>query len=205
MRIPLRLGAIVTLGALLLVGMLASPALAWKWGVSGEPVCENDGTITVNWTVEWAPQDEPEGSEGALTVTLRTVGGEDVEGVEPQTGTLTADEPTASGAFTNVPADLGSVVVHAEVVWTGKEHAEERDSKEIQLPTDCEAPPPTPSTAPPTPTSAVAGATSTTAGENVLPFTGNSSGPMLLASIGLVGGGFLILLVSRTRGRHAAK
>jgi hypothetical protein len=202
MRIPLRLGAIVTLGALLLVGMLASPALAWKWGVSGEPVCEEDGTITVNWTVEWAPQDEPEGSTGALTVTLRTVDGEDVEGFE-QTGQLSAENPTASGAFTNVPAELGSVVVHAKVTWNESEQPEKRDSDEIGLPTDCEAPPP--STAPPTPTSAVAGATSTTAGENVLPFTGNSSGPMLLASIGLVGGGFLILLVSRTRGRHAAK
>jgi hypothetical protein len=81
------------------------------------------------------------------------------------------------------------------------------------------APPTTapPTTAPPsssvspttsleTTTSAAVGAvTSTTSGGGQLPFTGNSSGPMLLAGIVLVGGGSLFLLLSRARGGHATK
>jgi hypothetical protein len=51
-----------------------------------------------------------------------------------------------------------------------------------------------------TTTTAVLGATSTsTPGQ--LPFTGAQSVPMLLAGLGLVGGGLLILLVSRSHGR----
>jgi LPXTG-motif cell wall-anchored protein len=51
---------------------------------------------------------------------------------------------------------------------------------------------------------AVGGATSTTSGGQ-LPFTGaGSSRPMLLAGIGLVAGGALVLLVGRIKDRHAA-
>jgi hypothetical protein len=86
------------------------------------------------------------------------------------------------------------------------------------------APPTTapPTTAPPTTTppsssvspttsletttsAAVGAATSTTSGGGQLPFTGNSSGPMLLAGIVLVGGGSLFLLISRARDGHATK
>jgi hypothetical protein len=87
------------------------------------------------------------------------------------------------------------------------------------------APPTTapPTTAPPTtapPSSTVApttsieqtttsgaagGVTSTTSGGGQLPFTGNSSGPILLAGIVLVGGGSLFLLISRARDGHATK
>jgi hypothetical protein len=86
------------------------------------------------------------------------------------------------------------------------------------------APPTTapPTTAPPTtaPSSSVApttsletttsaaaagGATSTTSGGGQLPFTGASSGPMLLAGIVLIGGGTLFLLLSRARNGHATK
>ena len=52
---------------------------------------------------------------------------------------------------------------------------------------------------------AAAGVTSTTSGGGQLPFTGNSSGPMLLAGIVLVGGGSLFLLISRARDGHATK
>jgi hypothetical protein len=52
---------------------------------------------------------------------------------------------------------------------------------------------------------AVGGVTTTTISGGQLPFTGaGSSGPMLLAGILLVGGGSLVLLVSRIRDRHAA-
>jgi hypothetical protein len=196
MRIPLRLGAIVTLGALLLVGMLASPALAWSWEVTAETVCEDSGTTA---SVDVTVTSHEEGAEGDVSVVLIV---DDEPFGEPVEGPLENDSFTAS--FSGVPLDAESVVALAFIHWEGQKEPEGPKEADVTLPTDCEAPP-TPSTAPPTPTSAVAGATSTTAGENVLPFTGNSSGPMLLASIGLVGGGFLILLVSRTRGRHAAK
>jgi hypothetical protein len=54
-----------------------------------------------------------------------------------------------------------------------------------------------------TTTSEVLGETSTTAG-GALPFTGASSGPMLLAGLGLVGGGLLFLWSSRARDRKAS-
>jgi hypothetical protein len=56
-----------------------------------------------------------------------------------------------------------------------------------------------------TTTAAVGAATSTTAGRGQLPFTGASSGPMLLAGIVLVVGGSLFLLLTRTRDGHATK
>jgi hypothetical protein len=63
-----------------------------------------------------------------------------------------------------------------------------------------------PTTSLETTTSAAVGAvTSTTSGGGQLPFTGNSSGPMLLAGIVLVGGGSLFLLLSRARSGHATK
>jgi hypothetical protein len=46
---------------------------------------------------------------------------------------------------------------------------------------------------------AVGAATSTTGGGGALPFTGASSGPMLLAGVVLIGGGALALFVSRNR------
>jgi LPXTG-motif cell wall-anchored protein len=51
----------------------------------------------------------------------------------------------------------------------------------------------------------VGAATSTTTGGGQLPFTGVSSGPMLLAGIALVGGGALVLLVSRSRDGRATR
>jgi hypothetical protein len=56
-----------------------------------------------------------------------------------------------------------------------------------------------------TTTTAAVGATTSTAGGGRLPFTGASSGPMLLAGIVLVGGGSLFLLLSRARDGHATK
>jgi hypothetical protein len=51
---------------------------------------------------------------------------------------------------------------------------------------------------------AVGAVTSTTAGGGQLPFTGASSGPMLLAGLALVAGGAVVLLVSRSKG-HATR
>jgi hypothetical protein len=200
MRIPLRLGAIVTLGALLLVGMLASPALAWSWEVTAETVCEDSGTTA---SVDVTVTSHEEGAEGDVSVVLIV---DDEPFGEPVEGPLENDSFTAS--FSGVPLDAESVVALAFIHWEGQKEPEGPKEADVTLPTDCETPPSsstttTTTTAPPE--SSVGQETSTTAGEGALPFTGNSSGPMLLASIGLVGGGFLILLVSRTRGRHAAK
>jgi hypothetical protein len=48
-------------------------------------------------------------------------------------------------------------------------------------------------------------ASTTTSTPGPLPFTGAASIPMLLAGLGLVGGGLLILWVSRDRGRATAR
>jgi hypothetical protein len=207
MRIRFRLGATLAL-ATLLVGLIAAPALAWEWGVKGKAVCEDDGTIRVDWAAAWKVHDEDKDSEGALTVTLKSADGEELG---EQTGTLTAEQPIAVGSFADVPADAGPVKLHAMVKWSGRDEAEHRYSGKIELPSDCAAPPS--STVAPTTTveattttegEDVLGTTSTTAGAGQLPFTGASSGPMLLAGFVLVGGGLLILFVSRSRGRHEA-
>jgi hypothetical protein len=200
MRTPLRLGAVIALGALLLVGMLASPALAWSWGVEAEAVCEESGTTA---RVDFTVTSNEEGAAGDVKVFLVV---DDEPFGEPVEGALEND--SFSGSFSGVPLDAESVVVKAFIKWEGQDTKEGPKKAYPELPTDCKTPPSsstttTTTTAPPE--SSVGQETSTTAGENVLPFTGNSSGPMLLASLGLVGGGLLILLVSRTRGRHAAK
>jgi hypothetical protein len=219
MRSPLRLGATVALGALLLVGLLASPALAWEWGVSAEAVCEEGGTTArVDFTVESKEKD----AKGDVDVFLN-VDGERFGKVE---GVFGPGNDTVSGSFTGVPLDAKFVKVKALVHWEGEKDAEERKA-DVELPKDCKptpttappttAPPTTapPTTAPPTtaPSTTVAPTTvpptteapTTTEGEEVLPFTGASSGPLLLAAVALVGGGFAILWVSRLRGRHEAR
>jgi cell division septation protein DedD len=222
MRSPLRLGATVALGALLLVGLLASPALAWEWGVSAEAVCEEGGTTArVDFTVE----SKEKGAEGDVAV-VAVVDGEPFG--KPVTGKFGPESDTVTGSFTGVPLDAESVKVKAFVQWKGQKEPEKRHT-DVELPKDCK---PTPTTAPPTtapPTTApattvapttvpptteaptttegeeVLPATSTTTSGPQLPFTGANSGPLLLAAIALVGGGFAILWASRLRGRHEAR
>lgn len=222
MRSPLRLGATVALGALLLVGLLASPALAWEWGVSAEAVCEEGGTTArVDFTVE----SKEKGAEGDVAV-VAVVDGEPFG--KPVTGKFGPESDTVTGSFTGVPLDAESVEVKAFVQWKGQKEPEKRHT-DVELPKDCK---PTPTTAPPTtapPTTApattvapttvpptteaptttegeeVLPATSTTTSGPQLPFTGANSGPLLLAAIALVGGGFAILWASRLRGRHESR
>jgi hypothetical protein len=207
MRSPLRLGATVALGALLLVGLLASPALAWKWGVSAEAVCEDSGTTA---RVDFTVQSQEDGAKGDVAV-LALVDGQPFG--QPVTGTFGPGNNTVTGSFTGVPLEAESVVVKALVQWQGQDKPE-KDRADVQLPTDCKQPSPTtapPTTAPPTtapPTTEgeeVLPATSTTTGGPQLPFTGANSGPLLVAALALVGGGFLILWASRLRGRHEAR
>ena len=216
MRSPLRLGATVALGALLLVGLLASPALAWKWGVSAEAVCEDSGTTA---RVDFTVQSKENGAVGHVLV-IALVDGKPFG--QPVTGEFGPESDTVKGSFTGVPLDAESVEVKALVKWKGQDDVE-KDKAVVELPTDCTSPPTTapPTTAPETtvaptttptteaPTTTEAGGvlptTSTTSGGAQLPFTGANSGPLLLAALVLVGGGSLILWASRLRGRHESR
>jgi hypothetical protein len=220
MRSPLRLGATVALGALLLVGLLASPALAWEWGVSAEAVCEDSGTTA---RVDATVQSKENGAKGDVAV-IAVVDHEPFG--QPVTGKFGPGSNTVSASFTGIPLDAASVKVKALVQWEGQDKPEVR-KVDVGLPTDCTSPPTTapPTTAPPTtapettvaptttptteaPTTTEAGVlptTSTTSGGAQLPFTGANSGPLLLAALVLVGGGSLILWASRLRGRHESR
>jgi hypothetical protein len=231
MRTPLRVGAAtaVGLGVLLLATVLASPALAWQSNVTVNARCL-DGQVRVHYTVRawetghkatvdvsyelngevtqlpsdmFAPHhnqfsghfDLPAGTTGTITVTAEAhwKGGE---------------ESTNKGGDTLPPADKC-----AETSPTASTAPPSTAPPSTAPPTSAPpttAPQPTvsPSTSPAPPTtdgSAVAAATSTTSGGGQLPFTGASSGPMLLAGIALVGGGALFLLLSRISGGHAAR
>jgi hypothetical protein len=226
MRSPLRLGATVALGALLLVGLLASPALAWEWGVSAEAVCEDSGTTA---RVDATVQSKENGAKGDVAV-IAVVDHEPFG--QPVTGKFGPGSNTVPASFTGIPLDAASVKVKALVQWEGQDKPEVR-KVDVELPTDCASPPTTapettapettapPTTAPETtvaptttptteaPTTTEAGGalptTSTTSGGAQLPFTGANSGPLLLAALVLVGGGSLILWASRLRGRHESR
>jgi hypothetical protein len=194
MRTRLRLGAAaaVGLGALLLATVLASPALAWHSTVEAEASCLPDGGVLVEFTVT------PFQDDHEATVDVFYVLNDDKPIGLVSEGNLSK---TISGEFDLPPGSTGKPTVVALVHWE-KTGEKTTDKVHVDLP-KCEEETTTP-TAPPTTEAAVGGATSTTSGGQ-LPFTGaGSSGPMLLAGIGLVAGGALVLLVSRIKDRHAA-
>jgi hypothetical protein len=227
MRTRLRLGAAgsVALGALLLATVLASPALAWHSTVGAEASCLPDGSVLVEFTV--TPFED--GHDATVDV-FYVLNDDEPIGLVSE-GDLSK---AISGEFDLPPGTTGTLTVVALVHWEktdektkDKVHVdlpkcEEETTTSTAPPTT--APPTTapPTTAPPTTApetsvspstsleetttteTAVGGATSTTSGGQ-LPFTGaGASGPMLLAGIALVGGGALVLLVSRVKDRHAA-
>jgi hypothetical protein len=225
MRTRLRLGAVaaVGLGALLLATVLASPALAWHSTVKAEASCLPDGSVLVEFTV--TPFED--GHDATVDV-FYVLDGKKTGLVAD--GDLSKE---LSGEFDLPSGTTGQLAVVALVHWKETDE-ETKDKAFVDLPkcekettTSTAAPttaPPTtapPTTAPPTSapetsvspstsleetttTAAVGAATSTTSGGQ-LPFTGaGSSGPMLLVGSLLVGGGALVLLVSRIRDRHAA-
>ena len=222
MRTRLRLGAAgaVGLGALLLATVLASPALAWHSTVKAEASCLPDGGVLVEFTV--TPFEDGQDA----TVDVFYVLNDDGPVGLVSEGDLSK---AISGEFDLPPGTTGTLTVVAVVHWE-KTGEKTKDKVYVDLP-KCEEETTTstapPTTAPPTTTpettapetsvspstsleettttaAAVGGATSTTAGGQ-LPFTGASSGPMLLAGIALVGGGALVLLVGRIRDHHATR
>jgi hypothetical protein len=227
MRTRLRFGAAaaIGLGALLLATVLASPALAWHSSVDVASECLDDGQIQVSYTVTaWEA-----GHDAHVKVFYEL----DDETTDLPSGEFNDEQSSFSGDFVLPAGTHGTVTVTAVAFW--KDDGKSKNSGSTKLPYKCEKPttttappttaPPTtapPTTAPPTTTppsssvspttsletttsGAAAGVTSTTSGGGQLPFTGNSSGPMLLAGIVLVGGGSLFLLISRARDGHATK
>ena len=222
-----RLGAAsaIGLGALLLATVLASPALAWHSSVDVTSECLDDGQIQVSYTVTaW------EADHDAYVKVFYELDGETTA---LPSGEFNDEQSSFSGDFVLPGGTNGTVTVTAVAFW--KDDGKSKNSGSTKLPYKCEKPttttappttaPPTtapPTTAPPTTTppsssvspttsletttsGAAAGVTSTTSGGGQLPFTGNSSGPMLLAGIVLLGGGSLFLLISRARDGHPTK
>jgi hypothetical protein len=231
MKIRRRLGAAsaVGLGALLLATVLASPALAWHSNVTVNARCL-DGQVRVHYTVQawetgheatvdvsyelngeveqlpsdlFAPHhnqfsghfDLPAGTTGTITVTADA----HWKGGEESSNQGSDKLPPADKCAETAPTTSTAPPTTAPPTTTPATTAP---------PTSATQPTVAPSTspAPPTTDDTVVGAvTSTTSGGGQLPFTGASSGPMLLAGIALVGGGALFLLLSRTRSRHSAR
>jgi hypothetical protein len=200
-----RLGAalaVAALGSLFLATMLASPALAWDANVTVNARCL-DGQVRVHYIVESAN----EGDQGTVDVSY-TLNGKTTELPSDQLG---PHHNRFSGHFDLEAGTTGTLTVTAVAHWANGEETTSEGETELPAAEDCAvvvAPSTSPpSTSPPTPTTEaeqVGGATSTTEGE-ALPFTGANSGPLLVAAVALVGGGFVILWASRLRGRHEAR
>jgi hypothetical protein len=220
MKIRARLGAAaaVGLGALLLATALASPALAWHANVTVNARCL-DGQVRVHYTVRaWEI-----GHEATVDVAYELNG----EVKKLPSDHFAPHHNQFSDHFDLPAGTTGTLTVIAKAHWKGGEESTNKGSDKLPAADKCaeEAPPTTVpvTTLPPTTTQpsvapssssagppttdegAVGAATSTTSGGGQLPFTGASSGPMLLAGMGLIGGGLLFLFATRARGRHAAR
>jgi hypothetical protein len=235
MRTRLRLGAAaaVALGALLLATVLASPALAWHSNVKVEAECLDSGKIGVHYAVTaWEEGHDAtvyvfykldDGTVGKLPKGSFDKDHNAFEGDfeldEGTTGTVTVvaiadwdgSEKSKDKGSAELPEDCKG---HESSTSTSKSttSTSESTTSTSESTTTTTAPTTTETSVAPTTsieetttTGAVGAATSTTAGGGQLPFTGASSGPMLLAGIVLVGGGSLFLLLSRGRDGHAAK
>jgi hypothetical protein len=233
MRTRLRLGAAaaIGLGALLLATVLASPALAWHSNVDVKAECHNH-QVRVSYTVT-AWEKDHEATVDVFSEVNGEVMKRDSGSFGPGQNEFHGQFDLAAGTTGEVTIIAVAHWKGGEKS-TDKGSTELPPADKCEKPTTTTAPPTTapPTTAPPTtapPTTApptttppsssvspttslettttaeVGAATSTTSGGGQLPFTGNSSGPMLLAGIVLVGGGSLFLLISRARDGHATK
>jgi hypothetical protein len=230
MRTRLRLGAAtaVGLGALLLATVLASPAFAWHSNVTVNARCL-DGQVRVHYTVEaWE-----KGHEATVDVSYELNGKvveleSDDHFFAPKhnqfsghfdlpagtTGTITftavahwkgGEKSSDKGSDDLPPADKceKSTTTTSMATTTTMEATTTTEASTTTSTTQPEVAPSS-SLATTTTEAAVGAVTSTTAGGGQLPFTGASSGPMLLAGLALVGGGAVVLLVSRSKG-HATR
>ena len=231
MRIRLRLGAAtaVGLGALLLATVLASPALAWHSNVTVNARCL-DGQVRVHYTVEaWE-----KGHEATVDVSYELNGKvveleSDDHFFAPKhnqfsghfdlpagtTGTITftavahwkgGEKSSDKGSDDLPPADKceESTTTTSKPTTTTMETTTTTEASTTTSTTQPEVAPSSSLATTTTEETAGGAATTTTAGGGQLPFTGASSGPMLLAGLALVGGGAVVLLVSRSKG-HATR
>lgn len=187
-----------------------SPTAGEESPITVHANCAREGRkLRINYTVRsW----EPELTAPVVEVWSQIDGGRR----EPlPSGSFQPGQEEFKGHFLiDAPAAAGStLVIIARAHWTDPtEKSITKKSEALPLPV-CPAQvtttstPPTPSTAGATTTTVVAvlGATSTTttATAGQLPFTGTSPTPTLLAGLGLLTGGALLLWVNRTRERHA--
>ena len=213
MRTRLRFGsaAAVGLGALLLATVLASPAFAWESTVTANAFCKDD-VVRVHWTVTPFEQ----GHKATVDVSYQINGG---AAVMVETGHPLFSQLSGNIDLANDTA--GEITVTVVTHWTdsGKPDSTNTASDKLPKPGSCKGhesttstttPPssstlPTSTTSPQetTTTAAAVGVTSTTGGQ--LPFTGaGSSEPMLLVGIALLGGGALVLLLTRSRRNTAS-
>jgi hypothetical protein len=216
MRTRLRLGAVtvVALGALLLATALASPAFAWDASIDVRAKCLDNGDVGVKYTVTaWEA-----GHAADVSAKYSVDGGPEVS----RPGGMLDSDGVFKDHFVLPAGTTGLLVVKATVAWKDSDE-EETPKGKVWLPKKCKDDTTTSSSIEDTTSSSiddttstseeetttskgeetttssgVLGVTSTTAGGQ-LPFTGASSGPMLLAGLGLVGGGLLFLWSSRTR------
>jgi hypothetical protein len=228
MRTRLRMGAatVVALGALLLATALASPAFAWHSTVEVEAYCLETGEVQVDYTVSaWeeghaadvavsykvndeAAVDEPGGQfteengytfDGSFVLPAGTTGY--VVVVAKATWTDSDEKPSKNYGKAKLPKDCEHDTTTSSSIedTTTSSSIEDTTSTSEEETTTSEGEETTTSSGEEeTTTSEVLGETSTTGGGQ-LPFTGASSGPMLLAGIGLVAGGLLFLWTSRIR------
>ena len=212
MRTRLRFGsaAAVGLGALLLATVLASPAFAWESTVTANAFCKDD-VVRVHWTVTPFEQ----GHKATVDVSYQINGG---AAVMVETGHPLFSQLSGNIDLANDTA--GEITVTVVTHWTdsGKPDSTNTASDKLPKPGSCKGhesttsttTPPSSSVAPTTTspqetttTAAVGAVTSTTGGQ--LPFTGaGSSEPMLLVGIALLGGGALVLLLTRSRRNTAS-
>jgi cytoskeletal protein RodZ len=229
MRTRLRLGAAasVGLGALLLATVLASPALAWHSNVTVNARCL-DGQVRVHYTVEAWEKDH----EATVDVSYE-LNGKVVE-LESDDHFFAPKHNQFSGHFDLPAGTTGTITFTAVAHWKGGEKSSDKGSDDLPPADKCEEstttsksttttmetttteastttsttqPEVAPSSSLATTTTeetAVGAATTTTSGGGQLPFTGASSGPMLLAGLALIAGGAVVLLVSRSKG-HATR
>jgi hypothetical protein len=221
MRTRLRLGAAaaVGLGALLLATVLASPALAWHSNVTVNARCL-DGQVRVHYTVAAWEKDH----EATVDVSYELNG--KVTKLESDEFFFAPKHNQFSDHFDLPAGTTGTITFTAVAHWKGAEASSDTGSAELPPADKCQESStsttsesttttttveatttteteatvaPSSSLATTTTETAVGAATSTTGGGGALPFTGASSGPMLLAGLVLVGGGALVLFVSRNR------
>lgn len=230
-RLRLRLGAAtaVGLGALLLATVLASPALAWHSNVTVNARCL-DGQVRVHYTVEaWE-----KGHEATVDVSYELNGKvveleSDDHFFAPKhnqfsghfdlpagtTGTITftavahwkgGEKSSDKGSDDLPPADKceKSTTTTSMATTTTMKATTTTEASTTTSTTQPEVAPSSSLATTTTEETAGGAATTTTAGGGQLPFTGASSGPMLLAGLALVGGGAVVLLVSRSKG-HATR